>query len=100
MEKLFIFNLFKCMCIFYFFKDINCGKVLPILNGAIEYVNSTTHLGSEITYSCTKNYRLNGVTRRYCLDNRQWSDATPKCEGKIIIIYFINYFLINFLIYI
>ncbi|KAF7988440.1 hypothetical protein HCN44_001013 [Aphidius gifuensis] len=59
---------------------INCGKVLPILNGAIEYVNGTTHLGSEITYSCTKNYRLNGITRRYCLDNRQWSDATPKCE--------------------
>ncbi|XP_044588526.1 sushi, von Willebrand factor type A, EGF and pentraxin domain-containing protein 1 isoform X2 [Cotesia glomerata] len=59
---------------------IDCGKVLPVLNGAVDYVNETTHLGSEITYSCTKNYRLNGITRRYCLDNGQWSDATPKCE--------------------
>ncbi|XP_057333972.1 sushi, von Willebrand factor type A, EGF and pentraxin domain-containing protein 1 isoform X2 [Microplitis mediator] len=59
---------------------IDCGKVLPMLSGTVEYVNDTTHLGSEITYSCTKNYRLNGVSRRYCLDNGQWSDATPKCE--------------------
>ncbi|XP_063986412.1 sushi, von Willebrand factor type A, EGF and pentraxin domain-containing protein 1 [Diachasmimorpha longicaudata] len=59
---------------------IDCGKVLPVPNGVVNYVNSTTHLGSEITYSCTRNYRLNGVTRRYCLDNGQWSDATPKCE--------------------
>ncbi|XP_029047436.1 E-selectin isoform X3 [Osmia bicornis bicornis] len=59
---------------------VDCGKVLPVLNGAAEYVNDTTHLGSEITYSCTRNYRLNGVSRRYCLDNGQWSDATPKCE--------------------
>lgn len=39
-----------------------------------------------------KNYRLNGVSRRYCLDNGQWSDATPKCEGdyfRIRVIYFI-----------
>lgn len=47
----------------------------------MDYVNGTTHLGSEITYSCTRTYRLNGVSRRYCLDNGQWSDATPKCEG-------------------
>ncbi|GAB1862793.1 Sushi, von Willebrand factor type A, EGF and pentraxin domain-containing protein 1 [Camponotus japonicus] len=59
---------------------IDCGKVLPVLNGAVDYANGTTHLGSEITYSCTRNYRLNGVSRRYCLDNGQWSDATPKCE--------------------
>ncbi|KAG5344630.1 SVEP1 protein, partial [Acromyrmex charruanus] len=42
------------------------------LNGAVDYANDTTHLGSEITYSCTKNYRLNGFLRRYCLDNGQW----------------------------
>jgi len=64
--------------------DVNCGKVLPVLNGAVDYANDTTHLGSEITYSCTRNYRLNGVSRRYCLDNGQWSDATPKCEGNYI----------------
>lgn len=77
---------------FFYIIDVDCGKVLPVLNGAVEYVNGTTHFGSEITYSCTKNYKLNGVSRRYCLDNGQWSDATPKCEGdyfRIRVIYFI-----------
>lgn len=77
---------------FFYIIDVDCGKVLPVLNGAVEYVNGTTHFGSEITYSCTKNYRLNGVSKRYCLDNGQWSDATPKCEGdyfRIRVIYFI-----------
>ncbi|KAJ8682121.1 hypothetical protein QAD02_017913 [Eretmocerus hayati] len=59
---------------------VDCGKVLPVPNGSFEYVNKTTHLGSEITYSCAKNYRLMGSPRRYCLDNGAWSDATPKCE--------------------
>lgn len=62
--------------------DVDCGKVLPMLSGAVDYVNGTTHLGSEIAYRCSKNYRLNGVATRYCLDNGQWSDAMPKCDGK------------------
>ncbi|XP_008215827.1 sushi, von Willebrand factor type A, EGF and pentraxin domain-containing protein 1 [Nasonia vitripennis] len=64
---------------------IDCGKVLPIPNGIVNYVNGTqdtrhTFLGSEIMYSCSKNYRLVGTSRRYCLDNGAWSDSTPKCE--------------------
>uniref|UniRef100_A0ABD2WSD8 Sushi, von Willebrand factor type A, EGF and pentraxin domain-containing protein 1 n=1 Tax=Trichogramma kaykai TaxID=54128 RepID=A0ABD2WSD8_9HYME len=59
---------------------IDCGKVLPVPNGSVDYVNGTTYLNSEIAYSCAKNYRLNGSSRRYCLDNGIWSDATPKCE--------------------
>lgn len=72
--------------------------MLPVLNGAVVYVNGTTHLGSEITYNCTRNYRLNGVTRRYCLDNGQWSDATPKCEG--ILLYSIYFLIVNLILYI
>lgn len=62
--------------------DIDCGKVLPVPNGSVDYANGTTHLGSEITYSCVRNYKLVGSPRRYCLDNGVWSDATPKCEGN------------------
>lgn len=64
-----------------------------MLYGSAEYTNGTTYLGSEISYSCVHNYRLSGVQKRYCLDNKQWSDATPKCEGKLF--YFIKFFLIN-----
>ncbi|GLV42687.1 furrowed [Carabus blaptoides fortunei] len=59
---------------------IDCGRVPPMLYGSAEYTNGTTYLGSEITYSCVHNYRLSGVPKRYCLDNKQWSDASPKCE--------------------
>lgn len=45
------------------------------------YVNSTTYLGSEIEYSCVRNYKLNGPSKRVCLETKQWSDSTPKCEG-------------------
>ncbi|XP_058805446.1 sushi, von Willebrand factor type A, EGF and pentraxin domain-containing protein 1 isoform X1 [Phymastichus coffea] len=59
---------------------VDCGKVLAVPNGSLDYVNGSTYLGSEISYSCSKNYRLNGSPRRYCLDNGVWSDASPKCE--------------------
>lgn len=57
--------------------------MVTVPNGSVDYVNGTTFLGSEIAYTCTKNYRLIGTTRRYCLDNGAWSDATPKCEGNL-----------------
>ncbi|KAG8224127.1 hypothetical protein J437_LFUL001821, partial [Ladona fulva] len=70
---------------------VDCGKLPPLLNGAITYVDGSTHLGSEITYSCVRNYRLaptnnNGARgeevnpKRYCQENRQWSGISPRCE--------------------
>ncbi|RZC43271.1 sushi, von Willebrand factor type A, EGF and pentraxin domain-containing protein 1, partial [Asbolus verrucosus] len=59
---------------------IDCGKVPTMLYGIVTYINETTYLDSQITYSCVKNYRLNGVVKRRCLENKQWSDSTPKCE--------------------
>ncbi|KAJ8969501.1 hypothetical protein NQ314_001726, partial [Rhamnusium bicolor] len=59
---------------------IDCGKVPTMLYGNMDYLNGTTYLNSVITYSCVKNYRLNGVPKRICLENKQWSDSSPKCE--------------------
>ncbi|KAF5269538.1 hypothetical protein FQA39_LY08727 [Lamprigera yunnana] len=59
---------------------IDCGKVQTLLYGNIEYTNSTTYVGSELKYSCARSYRLNGVPKRFCLPNKQWSDSSPKCE--------------------
>ncbi|CAG9857786.1 unnamed protein product [Phyllotreta striolata] len=59
---------------------IDCGKVAELQNGETSYVNGTTYLNSEISYSCYKNFKLNGVSKRTCLDNKQWSDVAPKCE--------------------
>lgn len=60
---------------------MDCGKVGTLLYGNVVYVNSTTYLGSEIEYSCVRNYKLNGPSKRVCLESKQWSDSSPKCEG-------------------
>jgi hypothetical protein len=61
---------------------VDCGKVTQLLYGSVTYTNGTTYLGSTITYSCVKNYRLVGVASRRCLEGGQWSDESPRCEGK------------------
>lgn len=48
--------------------------------GSIKYSKNTTYLGSEVTYSCANTHRLNGITKRTCLESGQWSDSAPKCE--------------------
>lgn len=64
-----------------FLSDIDCGKVSSLLYGNVEYMNTTTYLGSQLAYSCVRNYKLNGVSRRTCTASKQWSDFSPKCEG-------------------
>ncbi|XP_063372813.1 sushi, von Willebrand factor type A, EGF and pentraxin domain-containing protein 1 isoform X1 [Cydia amplana] len=59
---------------------VDCGKLPPLTYGAAELLNGTTHLGSIIQYSCTTNFRLAGPVRRECGPDRQWSDASPRCE--------------------
>lgn len=59
---------------------IDCAKVPSLLYGNTEYSNGTTYIGSTLSYSCTRNYRLNGVAKRFCLESQQWSDTSPKCE--------------------
>jgi len=61
---------------------VDCGKVTQLLYGSVTYTNGTTFYGSALTYTCVKNYRLVGVTSRRCLENGQWSDESPRCEGK------------------
>ncbi|XP_025834968.1 sushi, von Willebrand factor type A, EGF and pentraxin domain-containing protein 1 [Agrilus planipennis] len=63
-----------------FCEYIDCGKVPTMLYGSVTYTNDTTYLGSEISYSCVRNYRLVGVPKRYCQESKMWSDSAPKCE--------------------
>ncbi|KAL1116999.1 hypothetical protein AAG570_004327, partial [Ranatra chinensis] len=59
---------------------VDCGKVPPIPYGSVSYTNSTTYIGSDVEYSCSKNYRLVGPAKRRCLETRQWSEKLPRCE--------------------
>ncbi|KAK9882914.1 hypothetical protein WA026_023762 [Henosepilachna vigintioctopunctata] len=63
---------------------IDCGQVAPLIHGEVTQTNKSTYLGSEITYKCSKGYRLIGPSKRICLESKQWSEYMPKCEGKLI----------------
>lgn len=71
----------KLILFFLNYADIDCGKLPPLLYGSINYLNNTTHLDSEIIYSCTRNYRLVGSPVRKCLENQAWSGTAARCEG-------------------
>ena len=67
------------------FLDVDCGE--PDMPQFSEIVFDTeeqlTHLGTEITYSCSKSYQLKGSKTRVCLQAGHWSGETPTCEGKV-----------------
>lgn len=64
------------------FSVVDCGKVPTMLYGSANYINGSTYLGSRLSYSCVRNYRLVGVQSRVCQENGQWSDGSPRCEGE------------------
>lgn len=59
---------------------IDCGKLTPPVYGTLHYSNDSTHLDSEVKYSCSNNYRLTGTAIRRCFENQAWSGTAPKCE--------------------
>lgn len=61
--------------------DVDCGKLPSLPYGSVNYLNGTTHLESEVVYSCVHNYRISGNPRRKCLESQHWSGSAPKCEG-------------------
>lgn len=64
--------------------DIDCGKLTPPIYGTLHYSNDSTHLDSEVKYSCSNNYRLTGTAIRRCQENQAWSGTAPKCEGNYL----------------
>lgn len=62
------------------FPDIDCNRVQTIFKGEVKYVNSTTHLGSILKYSCSFGFKLSGSGQRTCREDGKWSDSSPKCE--------------------
>lgn len=59
---------------------IDCGTLQPILYGSFKYIQNTTFVGSEASYSCSNSHKLSGVSKRVCMDTGLWSEVTPKCE--------------------
>jgi hypothetical protein len=39
-----------------------------------------TYYGAAVLYECDTNYKLDGVSRRICLENGTWSHEVPTCK--------------------
>lgn len=50
------------------------------MNGAVELTGTT--FGSNATYVCNADYRVNGIAVRMCEANGMWSDNAPTCERE------------------
>ena len=67
-----------CDKYFSIFPVINCGVLLPPLNGEIDLRNGTL-LGAVVEYSCNAGHLLNGSESRVCQESGQWSQSQPTC---------------------
>ncbi|RWS28807.1 CUB and sushi domain-containing protein 3-like protein [Leptotrombidium deliense] len=59
---------------------VDCGFPFVISNGRWLLTTNTTHYGSTVEYECSANFKINGPSRRLCLENATWSGTPPVCE--------------------
>lgn len=64
---------------FYFFPDVDCGKLPDLDHGTVALEDNRTTHGARALYTCHENYTLIGHERRTCGDDGFWNDKTPQC---------------------
>ena len=59
---------------------IDCGSLTSPANGAVDFVRTTYR--AMAFYSCDPGFFLQGVSKRTCQGNGQWSSEEPTCQRK------------------
>ena len=59
---------------------MDCSRPFALLHGDVQYLSGGTSLGSELEYSCSRNYQLRGERIRVCKEDGTWSGEAPTCE--------------------
>ena len=59
-------------------EPVQCGKPDPIEHGTAE--GQDWLYKDEISYSCDKGYKLNGVAKRTCSGHSTWKPDAPTCK--------------------
>lgn len=52
----------------------------PIVHGKFMLATNVTYYGANVLYECDENYKLDGASRRLCLENGTWSHEIPLCK--------------------
>lgn len=63
------------------FAAMRCNELPVPVGGKIVYTDGTKS-GSTAHIQCTDKYRLVGSPTLTCLDDGEWSDSEPHCEGR------------------
>jgi Sushi repeat (SCR repeat) len=53
---------------------------VQIEKGKVTLATNVTYYGAAVLYECEKNFKLDGVSRRICLENGTWSHEVPVCQ--------------------
>lgn len=61
------------------FSVVDCDKPEGIKNGNVILTQNATYYGSSIQYECNENFKLDGISRRLCLENGTWGHEAPAC---------------------
>lgn len=59
---------------------MECSEPPSIVNGKVVLATNATYYGAAALYECNNNYKLDGVSRRLCLENGTWSHESPECK--------------------
>uniref|UniRef100_A0A182FK45 Sushi, von Willebrand factor type A, EGF and pentraxin domain-containing protein 1 n=1 Tax=Anopheles albimanus TaxID=7167 RepID=A0A182FK45_ANOAL len=58
---------------------VDCETPVGIANGKVTLATNATYYGAAALYECEGNYKLDGVSRRLCLEDGTWSHEPPRC---------------------
>ena len=61
---------------------VDCGTP-PEIDHGLTSLSGGTVLGSLVTYSCEREYVLDGISTRQCQENSQWSGQSPICKRML-----------------
>ncbi len=62
---------------------VMCPTLSDPSNGAILMTNTT--VGSVVSYTCSRGYRLDGPMTRECQSGGNWTGSDPVCSCKLLI---------------
>lgn len=59
--------------------DVDCLDPGQIAHGRATLSTNATYYGAAVQYECDANHRLDGVSRRLCLEDGNWGHEAPAC---------------------
>lgn len=67
------------MLILVLFLDVDCQAPPSTQHGRVTLATNATYYGAAALYECDANFKLDGVSRRLCMEDGSWSHESPAC---------------------